>query len=184
MHVVVSDGVVTDVELLAFQGAAASQNYKPRYGLSSYNATYANLEAGGLSPAGANNGALGVGWLTTLDVGPARDPGPNPGWGRCASAMAKQQQSFESKRLAQTYAATLCDTLFLIKGGAEAGGGLDARALGAGIARIGPDFPLAVGFGPALTASAPFAPGVVRDLVWDGGCSCMTYAAGRADLVP
>ena len=176
--------VVTDVELLAFQTSAASQNYTPRYGLNSYNATYGNLEAGGLSPAGANNGAVGVGWVPTLDVGAPRDPGPTPGWGRCSAAMQKQQQTFDGRRLAQTFAATLCDTMFLIKGGAEAGRGLDARALRAGIAQVGPDFPLAVGFGPAMTASAPFAPGVVRDLVWDETCRCMRYAAGRADLVP
>lgn len=172
--------VVTDVELLAFQQAAASQGYKPRYGITTYNAPYANLERGGLSPPGANNGAVGVGWAPTLDVGPGKDPGPTPGWQRCSRAMSAQQQSFDGKRLAQTFAATLCDTFFLLQGAAKAGNGLTATAIRAGVAQVGRSFPLAVGFGPALSAAAPFAPGVLRDLAWDATCGCLVYGRGTA----
>lgn len=175
--------IVADVELLAFQMSAASQNYKPRYGLTTYNAPYANLEQGGLSPPGANNGAVGVGWAPAMDVSGANDPGPTPGWPRCQRAMALQQQSFSGKRLAQALAATLCDTLFLIKAGAEAGGGLTAPTIRSGVQNVGSRFPVAIGFGPALTSNAPFAPGQVRDLVWDASCGCVKYGRGGASLV-
>lgn len=176
--------IVTDVELLAFQQAAATQNYKPRYGITTYNAPYANLERGGLSPPGANNGASGVGWAPTLDVSDVKDPGPTSGWPRCEAAMRQQQQSFSGKRLAKTYAATLCDTMWLLKGATDQGRGFTAPAIAAGVQAVGPRLPLAVGFAPAFTARAPFAPGQVRDLSWDSACGCLTYGNGGARLVP
>lgn len=174
--------VVTDVELTAFQQAASTQAYKPRYGITTYNDPYSNLEASGLTPGGANNGAMGVGWAPGLDVSEANDPGPTPGWRRCDTAMKKRGQTFGSLRLARAYASTLCDTMLLLHGGALRGGGFTGAAIRAGIQRIGGSFAPAIGFASALGGSTAFVPGVVRDIAWDSGCSCVKYGAGQSRL--
>lgn len=174
--------VVTDVELTAFQQSAASQGYRPRYGITTYNAPYNNLEASGLTPAGANTGAMGVGWSPAMDVSDNNDPGPTPGWSRCNKAMAAQGQVFAGKRLARAYASSMCDTMFALAGGAAAGRGLTAPALRAGITSIGPRFPVAIGFSPALKATSPYFAGSVRDLTWVESCSCVKYENGGSRL--
>ena len=174
--------IVTDVELTAFQNAAASQHYMPRYGISSYNDPYSNLEASGLTPTGANNGAMGVGWAPNLDVSDAHDPGRTAGGKACDVLMAKGGQTFPNKRLAHLYASSLCDAFSLMAGGAKAGGGFTGDLLRRGIVAIGSGFSPANGFAPALGASSPYVQGTVRDLSWGTGCSCFTYGAGTSRL--
>lgn len=174
--------VVADVELTAFQQAATAQGYKPRYGITSYNAPYPNLEASGFTPSGANNGAVGVGWAPGLDVSDANDPGPTPGWPRCKQLMTKRGQVFTGKRLALAYASAMCDALFAVDAGAEAGGGFTGDRVRAGIVSVAGRFPLAVGFGAALSDAAPYSAGVVRDLAWDTACSCMKYGRAQTRL--
>ena len=172
--------IVTDVELTAFQNAAASQQYKPRYGVTSYNAPYNNLEASGLTPPGANNGAMGVAWVPNLDVSERNDPGSTATGKTCDALMAKGKQSFSGKRLARLYASSLCDSFFLIAQGAKVGQGFDAASIGRGILSIGPSYAPANGFAAALRQRSPYVPGVVRDIAWGNACSCFTYGRGTA----
>lgn len=173
--------VVTDVELLAFQSSANGQGYRPRYGITTYNAPHNNLESS-LSPAGANNGAVGVGWAPALDVAGAQDPGDTPGGKACRATMAKGGQTFTGKRLAESLAGAICDAFRLISAGASAGGGFTPAQVAAGIAEVGPSFPTAVGFRTGVAKGKAFVPGRVRDIAWDTGCGCVVYRAGTADL--
>ncbi|MCW2607235.1 MAG: hypothetical protein JWO60_1928 [Frankiales bacterium] len=173
--------IVTDVELTAFQTSANGQGYRPRYGITTYNAPANNLESS-LTPAGANNGALGVGWVPTLDVSAAKDPGASAPRKACVAVMAKARQSFAGKRLAESYATALCDYGNLVKQGAGAGGGFTPAQVFAGLSKIGPSFPTAVGFSSGLSADKLFVPGTVRDLGWDNTCRCVTYRSGTARL--
>jgi hypothetical protein len=174
--------IVTDVELSAFQQAAASQQYSPRYGITTYNAPYPNLEGSGLTPPGANDGAMGVGWAPALDVSAANEKQSPPGWARCSKAMTKQQQSFGGKRLAQAWASMMCDSLFLMDAGAEAGGGFTVAAMRAGVVAVGPRFASAFSYGTSLGSATPYVAGVVRDLQWVSDCSCMRYGSGQVAL--
>lgn len=174
--------IVTDVELSAFQQAAASQQYSPRYGITTYNAPYPNLEGSGITPPGANDGAMGVGWAPALDVSGANEPKAAPGWARCSKAMAAQQQSFGGKRLAQAYAAMMCDALFLFDAGAEAGGGFTIAAMRAGVVAIGPRFSSAFSYGTSLGSATPYVAGVLRDISWVTDCSCIRYGSGQVSL--
>ncbi len=173
--------IVTDVELTAFQTAANGQGYRPRYGITTYNAPANNLESS-LTPAGANNGALGVGWMPTFDVSAAKDPGASPSRRTCVAVMGKARQSFSGKRLAESYATALCDFGNLVDQGAEAGGGFSPAAVYAGLSKVGPSFATAVGFSSGLSADRLFVPGTVRDLGWDDACRCVTYRSGTARL--
>jgi hypothetical protein len=168
--------IVTDVELTAFQQAAAGAHYYPRFGITTYNDPYSNLEASGLTPSNSNNGALGVGWVPAFDVSQSNDPGLTPGGAHCLQVMQKANQAVGGpKRLAEAYAFSLCDSLYLIAKGAAAAGGFTAGQLYSGIMRVGPAFDQANGFAPALTPAEPYVPGAVRDLEWNSSCGCMKY---------
>jgi hypothetical protein len=174
--------VVTDAESTAFQIAAQSQNYYPRYGITSYNAPYENLEASGLAPTRANKGAMGVGWVPNLDVSDLNDPGLTPGGKRCLDLMGKAGQEFHGKRLAELFAFSACDALSLIARGAKAGGGLTAHDIYSGLFRLGRSFSPSNGFATALNSAQPYVQGTVRDLAWNDACGCMKYGSGTARL--
>jgi hypothetical protein len=169
--------IVADLELTAFQNSAQTQQYKPRYGISSYNDPYTNLET--LSPKGANNGALGIGWAPAYDVSDANDPGPTgPGETRCLAMMAKAGQNFSGRRTAKLFALAACDSILLAVEGARAQGGFDAATIYTGALRISPTFSTAVSFGnSALTPTHLFTPSSARDLAWFTDCSCFKYTS-------
>ncbi|MGZ6826742.1 MAG: hypothetical protein ACXVGH_08100 [Mycobacteriales bacterium] len=174
--------IVTDVELLAFESAAQNQGYKPRYGITSYNAMYTNVETSALTPKGANNGAMGVGLAPAIDVGETNDPGTSPGAAACRRIMTAGGQDLSGKRLAQAVAFSLCDTVLLVQQGAEAGHGLTGTALLTGMDAVAPRFPTAAGFSTALGSSAHYVPGTVRDMAWHTDCSCVRYGTATARL--
>lgn len=173
--------IVTNVELLAFQNSATGQGYQPRYGISTFNAPF-GLE--GSSPAGQNNGALGVGWAPSLDVAEARNPGvTGPAQQACIDRMAAAGQTFRGKALAATLAFSMCDAILLLTQGVTAGGGFDGAAIRTGMIQVSPSYQTAYGFGRnALSASKLFVPGSVRGLQWDGACSCFQYATPEIAL--
>jgi hypothetical protein len=172
--------IVTDLELTAFQNSAQSQQYKPRYGISSYNDPYTNLET--LSPQGANNGAMGIGWAPAYDVSDANDPGATgEGQKRCLALMAKANQTFSGRRTAKLFALATCDSLLLGVQGAASGRGFDAPSIYAGALRISPTFSTAVSFGnSALTPTHLFTPSSARDLQWFTDCKCFKYVSKTA----
>jgi hypothetical protein len=172
--------IVTDLELTAFQNSAQNQQYKPRYGISSYNDPYTNLET--LSPKGANNGAMGIGWAPAYDVSDQNDPGfTGEGQKRCLAMMAKANQSFSGRRTAKLFALATCDSLLLALQGSAAGHGFDARSIYTGALQISPRFSTAVSFGSsALTPTHLFTPSSARDLQWFTDCSCFRYASRTA----
>lgn len=94
-HVLITDsgGVVS----LLFMNQAESQHYRPRYGGDTNNGWQALLDAGATSAAHLN-GAMGVGFLPSLDLTPADNPddGPysNPERRRCLELYAKNEIRF------------------------------------------------------------------------------------------
>jgi hypothetical protein len=171
--------IVTDVELTAFQMSAETQRYRPRYGITTYNAPFSNLENDGLVSNDANNGAMGVGWLPNFDVGEPSDPTPSAGAQQCKKVMAQAGQTLSRKRLASAYAFSLCDAFNLIARGARSGGGFTASAIGDGILRSSADFSPANGFAPALKSDKRYVQGTAQDLSWNTECDCLRYGAGR-----
>ena len=168
--------IVTDSNLLPFQTAASNQGYKPRYGITSYNAPQTFLESN--SPAGQNNGAVGAGWSPSLDVSDANDPGDTgAGETECKRTLAKGGQSFSGKRLAEAVAFAFCDGLRLIAQGAIAGGGLTGPQVYQGVLRIAPSFSSAFSFANGLTAQRLTVPGGVRPLAYVTACRCFRYAS-------
>ena len=174
--------IVTDVELTAFQTSANNQQYKPRYGITSYNDPYSNLEASGLTPAGANDGAMGVGYAPGLDVSDSNAPAPSAGSKTCIDLMKKAGQTFPNKRLAFAIAMSMCDGIMLTVKGAIAGGGLDGSSIYQGIQKLGPTYSPATGFRAALSSTKRFVPGQARDLAYYPACKCFKYRKGSVAL--
>jgi hypothetical protein len=166
--------IVTNADLLPFQISANNQGYRPRYGITSYNAPQTFLE--GNSPQGQNNGAMGVGWSPSFDVSDANDPGPTgPGETECLAMQAKGGQTFSGKRLAEAVAFAFCDGLRLIVDAATAGGGLLGQQIYAGAQKLATRFSPAFTFANGLGPGRLYIPGAGRDIVWDTGCSCIKY---------
>ncbi|MCU1691733.1 MAG: hypothetical protein JWM64_824, partial [Frankiales bacterium] len=168
--------ISADSSLVNFQTSASSQGYRPRYGIHTYNAPQTFLE--GNSPAGQNNGALGVGWSPSFDVSDTNDTGDiGPAEKLCKEIYAAGKQSFQGKRLAEAVAFAFCDGIRLIVGGAAAGGGFTGTQVYDGVQRTAGKFSSAFSFGSGLGPKTLFVPGAVRDLVWGDACRCTKYAS-------
>jgi hypothetical protein len=156
----------SDSDVLLFMQAADKQQYHPRYGLTSYHAPAAGLQA--IVPASQLAGALGVGWLPVSDVDSAHSPGSvGPGEKTCRATMRKQQVDISAAGAA-TVAFGECDGVSLIATAVQA-----ARAFGAGDLRqalqvVGPRFASALTWRSALSTTRADLPGAVRDIGFDG----------------
>ena len=167
--------VAVNADLVAFQIAAASQEYRPRYGITSVNAPQVFLES--VSPEGQNRGAIGVGWSPSLDTNESNDPGPTgPAEAECLDILAKGGNEYGGKRFAEAVGFAFCDGLRLIADGANAGGGLDGPSIAAGIQRVAASFGTAFSFANGLGPDRFFLPGGVRRLAFDDECRCFRYA--------
>ena len=162
-----------DIELVTFQIHAQGQNYRPRYGIHTYNAPSANLEA--LGPKSQQVGEVGVGWGPTFDVSAGNDPGAfDSGVTACKTAMDKEHVT-SSDRLAEADALLVCDAIRFGVAGMLTGHGLTAAQMFAGAVREGRSFAPAFTFSAGFTSNRLFLPASVRDLAWNVGCSCFRY---------
>ena len=156
-----------------FMIQAQSQQFRPRYGISSYAAPQPFVQT--LAPPSQLAGALGVGSAPTIDVSAPEDPGHTEGGKYCYKALADGGQTFSGKRFAEAVALALCDGLRATVAAAKASGGLTGPDIVRGIATAGPTFPTAFAFVSGLSPTNSALPGAGRDLGYDGGCSCWTY---------
>ncbi len=171
--------ISTNADLVAFQLSAASQNYRPRYGVHTLNAPVSFLEQ--TSPQGQNTGAVGVGWSPSFDVNDSNDV-ETAGEAECDAIFTKAGQSFQGKRLAETVAFAFCDAIRLIAASATAGGGFTGPQLYEGVSRTGKDLRVAFAFGNGLGRSTLFLPGASRDLQWGEACGCFRYASSATTV--
>lgn len=130
-----------------FLPTARSQGYFPRYGVSSSSASEALLEAGA-ADGSQMNGAVGFGWIPSVDLKTAENPatGPYSGPERryCLQVMKDNGITFDSGN-AETIALSSCADLYLLKRSLDATPALitqatfvrGAEALGATYQRAG-----------------------------------------------
>lgn len=156
-----------------FSIAANTQGFFPRYGITTYSAPESLLRSNG-SPRQLN-GALGVGWIPSIDTDGPRDPGPGPGTKQCLAALAAGAQHFAGHRFAEAVGLAICDGLQLAVLGAKAGGGLSPTLIRSGIVSLGHRYPMGAGFVSGLSKTNFALPGGGRDLAWNPGCRCFAY---------
>jgi hypothetical protein len=167
-------------EVWLFQGAAEQQQYRPRYGFTSFNLPLAMTENSGIVPPRQQIGSMGIGWQPYNDVNAAKDPGPVPGRKRCLDALSKGGQTFSSSQRRQALIGVqLCDSLYVLRDALVAGRGLDGSAFLNGMPLAGPKFATAGTFGSTLSRSNHGVPGFYRDQQYQTACSCFVYTGGN-----
>jgi hypothetical protein len=157
----------------AFMVQAQSQHFYPRYGINTI-----NLPASSLTPDAPKQqlqGALGIGWYPTLDVGIAQDPGYlSPADKICLTTLQKTQ-SYTGLRFAFGIGTSYCDAFGLIKAAVLAGGGFTGADVVQGEAAAGPTYQPSGSFSSNLHAGDWAIPGSGRDLGWVVKCQCFQY---------
>lgn len=166
----------TGLNTYLFMTPAETAGYRPRYGVSTFNAPGVLLQTN--VPKQQLTGALGIGTDPTADVDAANDPGNiSPRETRCLNLMAAGGQDFTDKRLAEAVALFECDVFALLRVSARSGHGLDPQAIIRGVQLGGASFVPAEtfrsGFGPGEFALA----GAARDLAWRTSCLCFQYTS-------
>lgn len=155
-----------------FMNSAESQNFRPRYGLTSFSQP---RELPGLVPAEQLKRALGVGWLPVTDVQPQRIPPPNASRRLCIEILKKAGVSSpELNQAAMSY----CDDFFFLKLVGDSAKTLSTAGFQTAAEELGTRFE------PLLTHSAQFGPrrhdgaSGWRPLAFDDACKCFDYVGG------
>ena len=154
-----------------FMPEAESQDYHPRYGLHSQNIPQVlsvNV------PAAQLHASVGAGWVPTLDVDFAQDPGGMPGLTLCQAIYNKAGVELK-ERVTESFAMRYCDSLRFLKAALDRAPSFDRAGLRAGVEALGHDHQ------SSLTLSAVFGPGrhdgadEVRPFAFDDACACFAY---------
>lgn len=161
-------------DLLFFAQAAESQNYRPRYGMSSIDSP------GGAPtniPAQQLNGALGMGLIPTADVASAQDPGDVSGAQAACRKVLQGTGQDPANRGALGFALRTCDG-FNFLATAVAKGGLSPVGIQRGAQAMG-SMPPASTFGIALPNGRSDGASASRDLAYRNDCNCFVYTSGN-----
>jgi hypothetical protein len=156
-----------------FPQAAESQGYRPRYGVSTQNLTYAFMQE--TAPKAQLNGLVGAGWQPTSDVDQEHDTGSNPAADSCLKAMHDEGID-TSKRNYKEVLLTNCDAMRLMLSAAGIArsltGSAIASALSAALSRFQSGL---IPFGLTSQSHIPNVVDAFRAIKWDLSCSCVEY---------
>lgn len=159
-----------------FATAAESQQYRPRYAVTSNNAPQQGLQD---MPEAREqlHGALGVGYSPTFDVDWERDPGPtSAAQTHCRKLMLEAGERADN-RDAFDFMVRRCDG-FNFLAAATAKGSLSPEGLKKG-AQAMRSMPSAHTFRFSFTGGRQDAPAAVRDLGYRGDCACFKYLSSK-----
>lgn len=178
-----SDGVTHVIDLdpsgglaLFFGPTARSQNYYPRYGITTGSGAQAIHDQGGLTNKQLN-GAVGLGWLPNLDLPLGKSkPYLTSSTERCLQVIKKRTGQTFTDVNAAGFALGTCDQIYLIADAINAAGKvINGDTVRAGIERMRSRFI------PASLPASYFSPqqhdGVRYgyDMQWFESCSCIRY---------
>jgi ABC-type branched-subunit amino acid transport system substrate-binding protein len=160
---------VSGLLALQFMQYAETQQYRPRYGLSSANSLSAVQTA--VSP-NQLRGAIGVGWMPSLDT--SEHPGFSATAQGCLDALRADGQR-TGDRVAVALALWTCETLSFFRAAMELAPEHSAAGFVAGLAAIGDGYVPADTFAVRVGPGRYDGPAAVRPLAYDDGCSCFRY---------
>lgn len=167
--------IATDATVAYFMIAAEQQGYRPRYALNSYQNLASVQES--VPPAAQLKDAVGIGWLGPNDVDVARMDVKPPAFDTCRNYLRRSGQDVSGFALVTLL--SYCDSLRLFLYAAGAGGGFDSASIQRGLAERGTGFPSALVLESALSATRMDGALAVRDVRYDGSCSCFRYSGTR-----
>ena len=173
-HVIIQDA--SAFMALTFLNAARNQRFFPRLGVNSGTGVQALFATGALEEQ-ALNGAVGLGWLPTLDL-------PAGKGDAFLTSATKECLDNNKKRTGQTFASTnaaiialaACDSINTIAAAiTKAGPTIDFRTGRAAVEALGSSLRTAVV--PKVVFSPTRHDGLETgfDLFWDSACTCAKY---------
>jgi len=168
---------------LLFSRQADSQGYKPRYGVTTYDAPAFFQD---LAPPGQFHGAVGVGFVTQGDLADKVAPPLTDREKACFAVVAKGAgMTFTSRRQSNAAGLALgaCEYIGVLKAAL-------ANTVGTSLAPnevAGHVYALGTSYAPVTMVKSRFGPGrpdgasSYARLAYDDGCSCFKYASGWLD---
>jgi hypothetical protein len=150
---------------------AGSQNWYPVYGFHSQNLPQVlsvNAQAAELKRS------VGAGWVPSLDVDFAQDPGSNAGTARCLG-IYKAAGINLTDRVTESFALRYCDSLFFLKDVFDRASSTALPALRTAAESIGPAHDSALTFRAVLGPGRHDGAEEARPFLFDAGCSCFRY---------
>lgn len=168
-----------DLGLFVFATQAETQQYRPRYGVSTFNTPVLFLQ--GVVPDAQLAGAMGSGFDPTLDVDAQHDPSKAemPAIAQCESIAKADGLTYNSqRRFAHGVLYDTCDILQLIATAAKHAGALDGPAIVRGLGAAGATWRAAVTWRSGLSPAVHAMPAAARDIYFEGGCKCFQYRGG------
>jgi ABC-type branched-subunit amino acid transport system substrate-binding protein len=165
--------LVESLFFILWPQTAESQQYRPRYSLTTANAPLLVQDP---TPAEQLEGAVGVGYFPSYDVGTAQDPGdPSPAAAHCREIQDAAGND-PNQRESWNLQAKACDAFALIAEAAARAGGLHTTAIADGASRIDSIAPSGA-FGIVFGGRRQDGPGAVRDLAYDMACTCFVFSS-------
>lgn len=164
-----------------FARTAESQEYYPRYGLTSTSFAQAAIDAG-LVNARQYRGAVNVGWNPFADHGNRpKTTAYGPGFQRCRRIMNKGGLNFDGLDInAQMNALATCDSFFHFAAAVEAGAPtITASSFVAGVESLGTSFPAALSYRAAFSPGRHSGVAALRHSSYRENCQCFQYADKR-----
>lgn len=166
--------VLGDSSLTLFAMAAVSQNYYPRYSITTLNVPPLFAQ---VVPKKALKGSLAVGYMPAVDVDEAHDPGDvSPAERRCYQLM-KQAGQPTRDRTAYSGMVVACDAFSFLASTINKGG-LSPLGMHRGAAAIG-SLPPASTFGMSFPKGRPDGASAVRDYGFRDACECFVYLSNK-----
>jgi hypothetical protein len=172
-----------DLSLFVFATQAETQHYRPRYGISTFNTPVLFLQ--GVVPDAQLVGSLGSGFIPSLDVDDAHDPGPGvmPAAVACRTLAARSNVSYTpNRRFARAVLYDTCDIIGLIVTSAISAGSLDGPSIKRGIGIEGRRWVSATTFISGLSPTVHAMPSATRDIYYDTPCQCYRYRGGTSSM--
>ena len=176
-HLVFNDA--SGLLLGLFSSNASSQQYFPRFGVTSGAGVQA-IYAAGLVKANQLNGMSGNGWMPSLDL-PAADTVPyqTSATKRCLEIMKRRTGQTYTSTNAASLALGQCDQVFAFTQAMAKAPSLSPAGLIAGLESLGSSFVSAI-LPAAFLSAAQHDDGVrAFDLNWVAGCTCVRYTSPR-----
>jgi hypothetical protein len=165
-----------------FMITAEGQGFRPRYGLSTFDAPRALT--GAVSP-NQLAGAVGIGFAPAGDVNDAQFPFPSaelPAERRCLQVLAAGGHKLTTRGAAR-YGMAYCEALLLLQEGAKRDPSrLTVASWAGGAAQVGDAWQSAGTFRTRLADDQRDAAEAYRPFAYDPGCNCFGYTGGAERL--
>ncbi len=158
---------------LLFMQAAENQLYRPKYGLRTDNFPGAVLQ--GAAPKEQLKNSMSMGWMPSLDVDAARDPGPVSSSAKLCLEIQREASQNMDDRGARGTALGYCNGLFFLRDSLAKSSSITSAELARTVSQLGASFVSPQVFGTRYSSAQHDGVGSYRDLGYGAECSCFNY---------